>query len=291
MPQVAHRHHSLFRHDAATAELIFLQEEGEPQHDESDRPQQDIGIDVSQRGCLGDDGSVDDGIGNLAGLDGVSPGGDDAGCQSRHSFRQISGAGRDVSDQIGLMHLGAAGENRGDHRRSDTATDIAHEVDQAGHAPAFFGRNADEGNQVDWDEEKGKTNDLEYAEPCGAAKANSELKLASRKEHSEGDGEPAEGNQVASLNFAGEDADYGGHEEQEQASAGEHESCGFRGVTQKRLQEERQHDQGGEQDEAEDENLDVGLEEVHVAVHAHIDDGALAVQLPDNQRHESHDSQ
>ena len=31
--------------------------------------------------------------------------------------------------------------------------------------------------------------------------------------------------------------------------------------------------------------------EVEVLVHAHIDDGVLAVQLPDNKRHEAHDSQ
>ena len=44
----------------------------------------------------------------------------------------------DVRDQVDLVDLGAAGDQGGDHRGSDAAADVAHEVDQAGDAAAFL---------------------------------------------------------------------------------------------------------------------------------------------------------
>src|SRR3974390_786751 len=166
----------LLRKGPVTAEFVLLQEERKSEHAESDRPQQYIGVNVGQRGCLGNDGAVDHGIGDFAGLDGVGSGSDDAGGQSGGGVGERGRARTDISDEIDLMHLGAAGDDGGDHRCAHAAPDIAHEINQASDTAALFRRDTDEGHQVDWHEEKGKTDDLEHAEPGSAAKTNSELK-------------------------------------------------------------------------------------------------------------------
>ena len=88
------RHHNLTRHLLRTGRgpprSFFFRKNESTNMTRAIVAQQQIGIHVGQRGCLGNDGAVDDGIGDFAGLDGIGSGSDDAGGQASGSVGQSS---------------------------------------------------------------------------------------------------------------------------------------------------------------------------------------------------------
>src|SRR5664279_4905459 len=112
------------------------------------------------------------------------------------------------------MDLRAARNDGGNHRSANTAANVAHEIYQAGYAAALLLRHAHVRTQVDRHEEKGHAEYLYDAQHTGRPEAQADLELKAGVVHSQGDGEPAEGDQVASLDFGREYANDRHHEEQ-----------------------------------------------------------------------------
>src|SRR5262245_56432153 len=87
---------------------------------------------------------------------------------------------RYVADKDRLMILGAPGDHRCYQRRPDAASDIAHEVDQAGNHVALIPRYADIRRKRDRHEQKSKAGNLSDANASGGPEINEQPELRRR---------------------------------------------------------------------------------------------------------------
>ena len=76
-----------------------------------------------------------------------------------------------VFDQPCLMELRAPRNQRGDQGGSDTASHIAHEIDDSGDRVVLLRRNSDVSHQRDRHEQESQTNNLSDAQPDGGAES------------------------------------------------------------------------------------------------------------------------
>ena len=117
------------------------------------------------------------------------------------------------------MELRAAGDQCGDQRSSDAASDVAHEIHDAGDRVVFLRRNSDVGHQRDGHEQEAQADHLGDAQPGGGTEADQQIDAPGGIKHGDGQGEPAEGDQTARLNLGGELAHDGHFDQQDEAAA------------------------------------------------------------------------
>src|SRR5690349_8843157 len=122
----------LYRYMASAAEVILLQNKSQKDHDGRSHGKDHEGVNISRGARLGLNGSIDSGVGRHLRRMFVQPcigqslgKADDRSLQAR-----IPGA--NVADKDLLMKLSASREQRRHQRSSDTAPNIAHEIDDSG---------------------------------------------------------------------------------------------------------------------------------------------------------------
>src|ERR1700761_1486115 len=100
------------------------------------------------------------------------------------------GIGSDVADQDLLVILSPPGNHGSPDRSSDTAPDVAHEIDHAGDAIAFLRRNPDVTRCRDGDKEKSYSNHLGDTKPHRKTEADEQINLMRAIEQSNGEAQP-----------------------------------------------------------------------------------------------------
>jgi len=100
-----------------------------------------------------------------------------------------------------VVILGASGDQRRHHRGPDTASNVAHEVDDAGHHVALFLRDPDVGGQRDRDKQKPDADHLHGANPGRVPEVHEQPEMRRRVDHRQGHRQPAKGDQVARLDL------------------------------------------------------------------------------------------
>ena len=171
---------------------------------------------------------------------------------------------RRVRRQIRLVDLRPARDERGHHRRSDAASDIAHEVDQAGDAVTFLRSDTDVRCQVDGNEEESQAKYLHHPEDAGRSKADVEVQLLSRNVHPYGKGQPAEGNDVSRLELGCKHTCNGHQKQQQKTAAGKHQAGRLGCVTHQRLKKLRHHDEARKQHDSKYEHHEIRAQEVQI---------------------------
>src|SRR6202044_434597 len=111
------------------------------------------------------------------------------------------GIGSNVADEDLLVILSPPGNHRGHDGSSDTAADIAHEIDHAGDAITFLRRNPDVTRCRDGDKEKSDSYHLGDAQPHRKAEADEQIDLGRAIEQSNGEAQPSSRDQPSSLNL------------------------------------------------------------------------------------------
>src|ERR1700733_8272910 len=111
------------------------------------------------------------------------------------------GIGSDVADEDLLVILRTPGNHRGHDGSSDTAANVPHEVDHAGHAVTFLWRNSDITRRRDRDKEKSDTYHLSDAQPHREAEADEQINLVGAIEQSNGKAQPSGRDQPSRLNL------------------------------------------------------------------------------------------
>src|ERR1700722_18274579 len=100
------------------------------------------------------------------------------------------GIGGDVGDENLLVILGPPGNHGRHDGSSDTAANIAHEIDHAGDAIALLWRNPDVARCRDGDKQKSDAYDLSDAQPHGKAEADEQINLMRAIEETNGHAQP-----------------------------------------------------------------------------------------------------
>jgi len=144
----------LLGHHALTAELVFLEGEGEHKHNCGDDRQDQEGIQVCQRRCLPYDRSINQRVRLIHGGVATHARREQAIGQPRSRIGKAALSTSDVRHQVHLMDLRSTGNERRHHGCTHAAADIAHEVNQTGDAAAFLGRHPDVRHKIDGYEQK-----------------------------------------------------------------------------------------------------------------------------------------
>src|ERR1700678_895205 len=101
--------------------------------------------------------------------------------------RTISrGIGSDVTDEDLLVILSPSSNHRGHDGSSDTAADIAHEIDHAGDAITFLWGNSDVTRCRDGDKQESDSYHLRNAQPHRKAETDEQINLVRAIEQSNG---------------------------------------------------------------------------------------------------------
>ena len=186
------------------------------------------------------------------------------------------------------MELRAPRNQRGDQRRSHAASHVAHEIDDSGDRIVFLRRNSDVSHQRNRHEQKSQTNHLGDAQPHGCTEADLQVNSLRGIEHGDGQGQPAEGDQVARLELRRQLAHDRHLKQQDEASGRKRKPGQLRGVTHERLQKLRHQHQAAEQQDSQHEHHQARAGEIKTLEHADVDDGRLLKPLPDHQRDQAH---
>src|SRR6202161_4132379 len=85
-------------------------------------------------------------------------------------------SGRCITAQNLLMELGTPRDQCGDDRGSHAASDVAHEIDDAGNRVVFLRRNTDVRGQCDGHEKEPEADHLGDAQPESGTEADRQVK-------------------------------------------------------------------------------------------------------------------
>ena len=188
-------------------------------------------------------------------------------------------------DEIILMHLRAAGDDRCRNRNADAAAEIAGDIDERGGLAGLFRRQPGIGRRGDRNEDERQADRLEHPRPG----VESEIGLAGERghvEHRQPDRHHAAGDEIFHRDVGGEDADHRHQQQHRQSPRHQSETGQRRRILIDGLQQLRDELGGAEQDRADGQHHQRGGGEGGVPVKPEVDDRVLARQLPRNEQHE-----
>ena len=222
---------------AAPAGIVFLQQKAEEEHDSGANGKNLECVDVGEARGLRLKRLIDLRIGGgLSFMDGKSGFGKVLR-EALHRVGKVWIIDPGFFNEPELMQLRAARDQRGYDRGADAAAHIAHEVDDAGDRVVLFRGDSDVGHERNRDKQETQADHLRNAQPGGGAEANLQVDPLGRVVHSDGQGQPAEGNQPSRLNFGGQLTHDRHFDEQDDAARREGQSGNLRGVSEKCLKE------------------------------------------------------
>src|SRR4051794_40760061 len=232
---------------ASPTRLIPLEEERQQEHNRGSPSKNRERIDVRQRSRLSDRRPISSSKGLVEGKRAIQARCRQVSGQHSNALQKSWVPRRDVRSQVSLVDLRSAGNEGRHHGSADTASDVAHEVQQSGYAVAFFRRHSHIGNQGDRDKQKPEANHLDDSQHARMAKADLKIQRSGRVKHGERKRQPANGDEITRLDLAGQRSYHRHKEEQQESSSGEDQTRQGRGVSQQGLEELRNHHQSSKQ--------------------------------------------
>ncbi len=186
-------------------------------------------------------------------------------CNSTEIARVLHGLpGTVLAASCMLVGLRGAGEEGGQQRGADGATEVAREVGEAGDLVGLRAWDADVVEGADGDEDERQSDDLEHAPERDGAEAGVEREPCEVVESECGGRYAEQTMRRGSILPQGAAGDHH-HDDHDEAAGREDEAGALRGVAEQDLEVLRDEDGGAEEHHAEDELEEDGGAEVAIA--------------------------
>src|SRR3974390_2397142 len=266
----------------------LLEQEGHRDQAGYDHGRPPEGVDVGKQGGLLLDESHDLTIGLVHGGHRAGAGLGHVGGAAVHQLVELRIGGRSVGDEVGLVDLALAGQERRQHGNAHAATEVADEVANAGDLVAHVPGDSDVAEDADRDEDESQAGHLVTAPKDHGPEIDGEAEVGDVVERDRGHGEAA-GNHVAGIDFGGQQAGDGEEEDQHEARGRQDFTGLLRGVAHHGLQEERYQNGGAKQGSAEDEVEEHGGGEIAVLEQLQFENGVRMAPLVKDEGDQGHE--